>query len=493
MQGGIHAGEIDGKDAGFLALRDLLEGRVANGALQKVTWVFVPIFNIDGHERFGPNNRPNQIGPSEMGWRTTAQNLNLNRDYVKAEAPEMQAMLRLLNEWDPFVYADLHVTDGAEFEHDISINVAPTLSGDTRLMRAATALQDATVNELRRQGSLPLDFYPSFVKDDDPSSGFARTISPPRFSQEYWAARNRIGVLVETHSWKDYKTRVRGTYNSIVAMLEQTAMHGAEWRSAAIESDKQALASAGRESVLAYDNSDHFITIEFRGYRYARELSPISGALMTKYDNKEPQIWRIPLHDEVKPTLTVIAPKSGYIVPAAWSSLVAAKLTAHGIDFKRIKSAAKLAVQTFRADKAERSSATNEGHTTLSVEGRWQNESRELPANSLFVPIAQTKARLIMLLLEPKSVDSLLSWGFFNSAFERKEYMEDYVAEQVAAEMLNKDANLKAEFEKRLQDATFAKNPQARLDFFYRRHPSWDERFNLYPVYRVDSNPLAVR
>jgi hypothetical protein len=150
-------------------------------------------------------------------------------------------------------------------------------------------------------------------------------------------------------------------------------------------------------------------------------------------------------------------------------------------------------VQTFRADKAERSSATNEGHTTLSVEGRWQNESRELPANSLFVPIAQTKARLIMLLLEPKSVDSLLSWGFFNSAFERKEYMEDYVAEQVAAEMLNKDANLKAEFEKRLQDATFAKNPQARLDFFYRRHPSWDERFNLYPVYRVDSNPLAVR
>ena len=86
-------------------------------------FVFVPVFNVDGHERFGRNNRPNQLGPEEMGWRVTAQNLNLNRDYVKADAPEMQAMLRLLNEWDPIVYVDLHVTDGAKFQHDVSVNV----------------------------------------------------------------------------------------------------------------------------------------------------------------------------------------------------------------------------------------------------------------------------------------------------------------------------------------------------------------------------------
>ena len=101
IQGDIHAGEIDGKDAGFLALREMLEGRAARGALEKTVLVFVPVFNVDGHERFGKWNRPNQRGPEEMGWRTTAQNLNLNRDYVKADAPEMQAMLRLLGEWDP--------------------------------------------------------------------------------------------------------------------------------------------------------------------------------------------------------------------------------------------------------------------------------------------------------------------------------------------------------------------------------------------------------
>ena len=92
----------------------MLEGTAAQGALAQVTFVFVPVFNVDGHERFGRWNRPNQVGPEEMGWRTTAQNLNLNRDYVKADAPEMQAMLRLLNEWDPILYVDLHVTDGAQ-------------------------------------------------------------------------------------------------------------------------------------------------------------------------------------------------------------------------------------------------------------------------------------------------------------------------------------------------------------------------------------------
>src|SRR6516162_6552081 len=121
LQGGIHAGEIDGKDAGFWLLRQLLENKAAPGALSKVTVVFVPVFNVDGHERFGPYNRPNQNGPKEMGWRVTAQNLNLNRDYTKADAPEMVAMLKLMDEWDPVLLADLHVTDGAKFEPDVAV------------------------------------------------------------------------------------------------------------------------------------------------------------------------------------------------------------------------------------------------------------------------------------------------------------------------------------------------------------------------------------
>ncbi|MEP6633661.1 MAG: M14 family zinc carboxypeptidase, partial [Luteimonas sp.] len=129
IQGGIHAGEIDGKDAGFLALRQVLNGEAAPGALDREVLLFVPVFNVDGHERFSAWNRPNQRGPEQMGWRTTAQNYNLNRDYVKADAPEMQAMLALVNAWDPLAYIDLHVTDGAKFEHDVSIQVEPVHSG----------------------------------------------------------------------------------------------------------------------------------------------------------------------------------------------------------------------------------------------------------------------------------------------------------------------------------------------------------------------------
>jgi hypothetical protein len=147
-------------------------------------------------------------------------------------------------------------------------------------------------------------------------------------------------------------------------------------------------------------------------------------------------------------------------------------------------------VQTFRAAKAAIAPATFEGRAVMSVEGEWKNEMHDVPAGSLFVPIAQARSRLVMALLEPRDPDSFVSWGFFNAAFERKEYMEAYVAEDVGSKMLKEDAELKHEFERRLRDdRVFAASPAARLDFFYQRHPSWDDRVNLYPVYRIDSEP----
>jgi hypothetical protein len=488
MQGGIHAGEIDGKDAGLRALRELLEERTAKGVLQRVTFVFVPIFNIDGHERFGPWNRPNQVGPEEMGWRTTAQNLNLNRDYTKADAPEMHAMLRLLNEWDPILYADLHVTDGADFEHDISFSVSPTLAGDSDVRDAGNYVRDELLRRLKIAGSLPLDFYPSFVREDDPQSGFAVSITPPRFSQAYWAQRNRIGVLVETHSWKDYPTRVRITYQSVIAMLELAGQHGTDWLQRARAADERSSRIGGTEVALAYANTEHVKMIAFRGYEYTREPSAISGALMTRYDNKRPQIWNIPLRDEVKPAISVAAPRAGYIVPAAHADWIAQKLALHGIRFERIERAITGAsVQTFRAAKITLS-AIVEGHSPLEIEGSWSTETRDIPNGSLFVPIAQPTPRLVMTLFEPQDADSFVRWGFFNAAFERKEYMEAYVAEQVAEDMLKRDPAVKKEFQQRLAtDAQFANSATARLDFFYRKHASWDDRYNLYPVYRSET------
>lgn len=490
IQGGIHAGEIDGKDAGFLALREVLDGKAAKGALDKLVWVFVPVFNIDGHERFGAWNRPNQRGPEQMGWRTTAQNYNLNRDYVKADAPEMQAMLALVNQWDPLAVVDLHVTDGAQFEHDISIQVEPINAGDAALRKIGRAWRDGVIADLAQAGSLPLPFYPSFVTDDDPASGFADGVAPPRFSTGYFWLRNRLSMLVETHSWRTYPERVRSTRNTVVSVLEHVAANGEQWQAVAREADARAAVPGTAPEPLAYTATNKARTIDFRGYAYTRTPSDVSGALMTRYDESTPQVWKIPLRDEVVPSLSVAPPAGGYLVPAEHAARVARQLDIHGIQYRRIAALPRAAVQVFRADTATPSPRSVEGHQPLAVTGTWADETQDIGAGALFVPIRQARSRLVMAMLEPQAPDSLLAWGDFNNHFEQKEYMEGYVAEAVARDMMARDPALKARFEQRLKDdPAFAADPQARLSYFHRLHSSWDGRLNVYPVIRTAGTP----
>lgn len=499
IQGGIHPGESDGKDAGFISLRELL--RADAEALKQIAVLFVPAFNTDGHERVGKWNRPNQVGPEETGWRSTAHNLNLNRDYMKADAPEMQAMLRLLNEYDPLICADLHVTDGANFEPDISIQVEPINQGDPSLFASGVQLRDELLAKLKSQGSLPLPFYPDLYETDNPESGFLLTVYGPRFSTGYFPARNRFTVLVETHSWKDYATRVRVTRNTIEGLIELTALHGREWLTHVERADASGANAAGKEFALDFASgwreptqddkrteveSGTVETIDFRGYAYTRKLSDISGELVTTYDPKTPQIWRVPFRKNTASSLVVKAPARGYLVPAGYAREVGEKLALHGVRTASFNDQPKTTdVEVFRAAHVQLSAGTFEGRTRVTLQGEWRSETQTLPSESLFVPIAQPRARLVMALLEPQAPDSLVAWGFFNACFEPKEYMEPYVAELIAREMLAKDPALKLEFERKLaQDAAFASNPAARYEFFLRRHASWDRRFNMYPIYR---------
>ena len=480
MQGGIHAGEIDGKDAGFWAIREMLEA----GALDKVKLVFVPVFNIDGHERFGRWNRPNQVGPEEMGWRVTAQNLNLNRDYTKADAPEMQAMLGLLNRWDPILYVDLHVTDGSQFQPDIANLVEPIYIGDPSLHPLGRKLQSDINERLKADGSMPLSFYPSLQDEKDPASGFSEGAYTPKFSTGYWPLSNRLAMLVETHSWKPYAQRVRATRNTILGLVALAGRDGPSWLKAARQADATTL--AGQTVPLAFTTTKKHRMIDFPGYEYTRERSDVSGGIWVRYDPSKPKVWHVPHYFELVPALEVKAPRRGYLVPAAHAEWMAGRLQLHGIRFEKLATGLPpQPLEVFRAERVEFGKRSFERRQTAHVEGSWRTETRAVPAGSLLVPIAQPKARLVMTLLEPNAPDSFAGWGFFNAHFEQKEYMESYVAEEVARRMLAENPALKTEFEKRVQeDPEFAKSPQARLDFFYRRHPSWDERFNLYPVMR---------
>ncbi len=502
MQGGIHPGESDGKDAGFITLREWLEQKSA--ILDRIAVLFVPAFNTDGHERFGRWNRPNQVGPEETGWRTTAQNLNLNRDYTKADAIEMQAMLRLIDTWDPLVCADLHVTDGADFEPDISLQVEPINQGEPALRSIGVRMRDELIAHLETQGSMPLPFYPDFARTDDPTSGFVLTVYSPRFSTGYFPQRNRFTVLVETHSWKPYEQRVRVTRNTLVGLGQLLATHGREWLAQAHAADATASRLGGTAAILDYASdwrepgqagrdarepeAKDARMIDFRGYAYTRTLSPVSGALVTAYDSKTPQIWKVPLRDDVTPSLTVTAPRGGYVVPAGYSTEIGAKLALHGIQFGILDKTIKdFDAQAFRASRVAFGTAPFEGRMRTTLEGDWRSERCEIPAGSLFVPISQPLSRLILALLEPRAPDSFAAWGFFNGCFEQKEQLEPYVAETIAATILAGDAKLKKQFEQRVaSDPAFAGDPAARLEFFWQRHDSWDQRYNLYPVLRSE-------
>ncbi|MBI5070051.1 MAG: peptidase M14 [Deltaproteobacteria bacterium] len=489
LQASIHAGEMDGKDAGFLALRGLL-ARGARGPLGRAVALFVPAFNADGHERFGPGQRPNQAGPEETGWRVTAQNLNLNRDYVKAEAPEMQAMLRLLAAWDPVACADLHATDGARFRHDVAVMVSPALVGPAALAAEGRALRDALLGALEAAGHAPLAFYPEFRERGNPASGFEAGRPPPRLSNGYWPEQHRLGMLVETHSWKDYRTRVAATRVVVETLLAQASARGEAWRVAQRQARDEDRRLAGQEVALGWRAGDRAETIDFLGYAYTREPSAALGAPVPRYDISRPEVWRVPFRGELAPDVVVRAPRGGWVVPPAHASWVAEKLRLHGVSFRVLRrTRAGAAVEAFRAEEARADPQTSEGRTRLTVKGAWREERRDLPAGSLFVPVAQERARLAMHLLEPVGPDSLLAWGYFNAHFEQKEYLEDYVADAFAQELLARDPGAAAELERRMREPAFAQDPKARLELFHRRHPSWDERYRLYPVLRVEGDP----
>jgi hypothetical protein len=489
LQAGIHAGEIEGKDAGFAFLRDLLDGKVAPGALEAVSVVFVPVVNPDGHERFGPNNRVNQRGPEEMGFRTNAARLNLNRDFVKVDTPELQAIVGELNRTDPVLLIDLHTTDGAKFEHDVSVITGPLAPRPDRLDETAAAISAQLMKRLTELGHLPVPFYPSFLEDDNPASGFAQGEAPPRFSNYYVAARGRLGILVETHSWRTYKERATSTYHTLQAVFEEAMRSAHTWRAVCDAASQSDAALGGKPVTLIWESTPKSRELAFRGYAYTRTKSEVSNGDWTVYDEQTPQIWNVPFFDELAPSITVTAPRAGYIVDGGYAPAVAKILATHGIAYSPV-SKKRLDVEAFRATAVKFAPGPYEGRTRATLTGAWATETRTLDRGAIFIPIAQPTARLVMHLFEPVLPDSLAQWGHFNAVFERKEYMESYVAEQVARDMLAADPALRGAFEAALAaDPEMAKNPSKRLEFFHRRHPSWDERVDLLPVYRVQVAP----
>ena len=478
-QAGIHAGEIDGKDAGLMLLRDIaFHGKSA--LLDRANFLFVPVFNADGHERASEWNRPNQRGPIHQGWRTTAQNLNLNRDYVKADSPEMRAMLALLQAWQPSLYLDLHVTDGIDCQYDITFG----FNGDPGTVAwsphiagwLAQFYRPEVTATLTALGHIPGPLI--FALDDRKlETGLAAFTTPPRFSHGYGDLCHIPTLLIENHSLKSYPQRVLGTYVLLEASLATLGAHATELATA-ITLDR---ASRPGNLLTNWGNSGgERIYFDFLGIAYETYDSPATGGKEVRWLGRPKTYRALPLIAD-KSALTLPRPKA-YYVPVTKPDVIE-RLALHGIRFEKLAAAKTVEVEMDRLVNPKVGSEPFEGHYLVSATVKVEIRTETFPAGSIRVPTDQPLGDLAMTMLEPECTDSLLACGFFPEIFQRTEYIEGYILAPLADKMLATNPDLKAQFDRKLAtDPKFAADPTARLQWFYAQTKFYDDRYLLYPI-----------
>ena len=493
IQAGIHAGEIDGKDAGLMLAREIAVEKTHQDLLDHATIVFNPILNVDGHERSSPFNRPNQNGPESMGFRTNAANLNLNRDYVKADSPEIRAWLALFNRWEPELFIDCHVTDGADYQYVLTYVVETWQNADPEVAVWAQRRFVPALESGMRAAGWPLAPYCEFRRAHDPKSGLKGFASTPRFSTGYAAIRSRVGLLIETHMLKDYATRVRGTHRMLIEALSIANRESSSLCDVVASADARVAGDAFRRTPLPMAWTTSFAEstmIDFLGFAYTVQPSSISGGDWYRYSD-QPLALRIPYFNTQTVTASAALPEA-YVIPPQWTDAIQ-RVHDHGLASFTLREPATVSLSTVRFHDVTWAEAPYEGRHPLEYQWDEIMEERTLQAGTVIVDVAQPLARVAAHLFEPAGPDALVRWGIFDAAFEQKEYIESYVIEAMAREMLARDPALAAEFEGLERDGTFANHPDAIRDWFYRRTPYIDSRQNVYPVARVLDRPTVDR
>ena len=485
---GIHSGEIEGKDASMILLREILVTKEKEKMLDNVILLVIPVFSVDGHERFGKYNRINQNGPEEMGWRTTAQNLNLNRDWMKADAPEMKAMLKLFSSWLPDFIIDNHTTDGADYLYVMTFGIEyfKNSYSETELM-LRSKFAPFLYEKMNQTGFLSHGYVwlKDWVKGLD--SGITEGPGAPRFSTGYAAIQNRPALLVETHMLKPYKERVFSTKVAMEAVIEFCSDNKVEIIELNGKADRNSiinLLEKKEKLPVGFKVSGKSVKTPFKGVKYYKEKSEISGAEKIVYTEEKENLV-LDLFNDVQIVKEVSVPNL-YIIPSEWS-LIVERMRLHGVKVDTLKEDKIFDVKRYRFSDIKFEEKPFEGRNRVSFTINEYYEKRKIPAGSYIVSTDQRTIKVIVNLLEPEAEDSFIKWGFFNAIFEQKEYFEAYVMEKISQEMIKKDPQLKKEFDEKLSlDEKFKNDPNARLNFFYERSPYYDSQLNVYPVMKVE-------
>ena len=503
VQAGIHAGEIDGKDAGMMLLRDIALGN-KKYLLDGVNFLFIPILNVDGHERSSPYNRPNQRGPENMGWRTNAQNLNLNRDYAKIDTKEIRAVINVINAYDPLLYMDIHVTDGADYQYDITFGG----HGDQGYSKGisnwlATKYKPQADKDLTANGHIPGQLLFA-VNDRDFSEGNVLILGEPRFSDAYGDLRHTASILVENHALKPYKQRVLGTYVLLESTLKLLAKEAGSLIQATIaDRAKRAIkiplkwkvpqmnsaVSFESQSTILQKNSTASKpdSMELLGVESTIKRSPVTNADYVEWTGK-PVTNRVANFKGTEGVEIVNRPKAYYVPASAYE--IIERLKIHGIKMEILQNPRTVTVEMYRISgakfqNAEGKAAPFEGHIQVTGTQKTEMHQQLFAAGYAYISTDQPLGDLAMILLEPASPDSYFQWGFFPQVFQQTEYIEAYVMEPTIIKMLKDSPELNTEFEqKKALDLAFSKDPNAIFSWFYSHTKYYDNQYLLYPVGR---------
>lgn len=412
LQGNIHAGEVEGKEALQDLLREIARGE-HRALLDHLVLLIAPIYNADGNERIDPQNRPRQHGPvAGMGIRPNAQALDLNRDHTKLESPEARGLVAMLTAYDPHVLVDLHTTNGTY--HAYHLTYAPPLHPNTpgeidRILRAEWLPQ--LTEQMRREHQWLMYHYGNVPSAEDGGGGAPRGWYSydhrPRFGTQYAGLRNRFGILSEAYAYLTFEDRVRVTKDFVDGTLAWAAANAPRIRQVTAAADAEDV--RGRPLALTARMRQTGETTILMG-EVVEEASPVDGHMMLRRADVVRE-ERMPEWLAFEPVDVETAPAAYLLLPGA-DSLVE-RLRMHGIRVVPAEVAGR-EVQRFRVDSSAVAPRAFQGHQERRVHGAWERSAEPVPAGAMMVPMDQPLARLAFTLLEPRSDDGFAAWNFMD-------------------------------------------------------------------------------
>jgi len=418
----IHAGEVEGKEACQILIREVASGRLAS-LLDNQVILLIPIFNTDGNDKLGHNRHDK--APDLAGVRYNGQSLDLNRDYTKLESPEVRGLVQLFSTWDPALFIDMHTTNGSYHREPVTYTTCANANAPQALTDYMwRKLFPAAAARLKESGfdSVP---YGEFVDGAHPEKGWINEAIEARYGTNYVGLRNRLAILDENYSYADFKTRVQASLAFIRAVLEFTNANAGEIAGLVRRADAQTATGYAAQPFVTDAKLERFGDVTVKGYEFTTQpLTPEENARypwMGGVRVKPTDIGR----DYTVPYLALATAKRTLALPAGYIVLpgqddVVSNMRAHGIVVERLLEGCRVAAERWVIEKVEPATTLFQGHVLLSFPGHFEKSDADVPAGSVYVDMRQPLARLVPVLLEPASVDSLAAWGFLNRVIVRQ-------------------------------------------------------------------------